>query len=81
MGYLKIPFDIFGRNQGLSAYVLDPVRQPVCRILGITRFDVVPKFSDISDISFEVQRFVTNPSTLEWQENESYQYLHSFAQI
>lgn len=78
---IKIPFDIFGRSKSLSAYVLDPVRKPLCRIQGITEFNITPKFNDISEISFEVQRFVTNPSTLESQENDAYKYLHAFAQI
>lgn len=79
--YITIPFDVYGRNKALSAYVLNPVREPICTIEGITQFDLSPKFNDISEIQFEVQRFVTNLSTLEWQENPAYQYLHSFAQI
>jgi hypothetical protein len=59
--YITIPFDAYGRNKALTAYVLNPVRKPICRIQGITQFQVAPKFNDISEIQFEVQRFVINP--------------------
>ena len=79
--YITIPFDAYGRNKALTAYVLNPVRKPICRIQGITQFQVAPKFNDISEIQFEVQRFVINPSTKEWEENPAYKYLRSFTQL
>lgn len=79
--YITIPYDIYGRNKALSAYVLNPVREPICQIHGITQFNVTAKFNDVTEIQFEVQRYTTDKSTLEWRECEAYQYLHAFAQI
>ena len=78
---ITLPYDIYGRSKGLTAFVLNPVRKPLCQIHGITAFDVSIKFNDISEIQFEVQRFTINKSTMNLQETEAYQYLHSFCQI
>lgn len=76
-----LKYDVFGRTKGLTAFVLDPVRKPLCQINGITVFEASMKFNEISEIQFEVQRFEINKSTLDLQEVEAYKYLHSFCQI
>lgn len=80
-GILSANTDAYGRIKELSAYILNPARQPICRINGITQFDITPKFNDISQISFEVQKYITDRSTLEQIENPAYKYLHSFCEI
>lgn len=80
-GILSANTDAYGRIKELSAYILNPARQPICRINGITQFDITPKFNDISQIIFEVQKYITDRSTLEQIENPAYKYLHSFCEI
>lgn len=80
-GSINIPYDINGRTKELSAYVLDPVRKPICKINGITRFDVDLRFNDISEIQLDVPKYSINASTHESQETEAYKWLKSFCQI
>jgi hypothetical protein len=80
-GLLSISNNGYGSSKPLTAYVCRSDRKMICRINGISKFDVKAKFNDISEISFEVQRYVTNPSTFLTEQNVAYDYLHSFASI
>lgn len=65
-----------------AAYICTPDRKIVCRIKGITSFNVADKgLNDFSTISFVVQKYITNQSTLEHELNESYARLHAFCEI
>lgn len=66
----------------MLAYVLNPLREAVCTINGITNFAITRNFNDIDTINFEVQRNISNLSTKEsYEENPAYRWLHSFCQI
>ena len=80
-GVIAVDSDAYGRSKEFSAYILNPARKPICRIGGITQFDIDLKFNDISEISFEVRRYVTDASTYEQVENPAYIYIHSFCEI
>ena len=79
---IQTMYDAYGNARGLTAVVLNPLREPVCSVGGITQFGVSLKFNDISQISFEVQRYIGNLSTKEsCEENPAYRWLHSFCQL
>lgn len=80
-GLINVKEDAYGRTSPLTAYICDPARDPICQINGITAFDVDAKFNDISEIQFEVSRYITNATTLEVEENLAYNYLHSMCEI
>lgn len=81
-GRIAIVNNGYGVAKTLSAYICTPDRDIVCRIKGITAFDVMIKgLNDFSQISFQVQKYTTNQSTLELELNESYAQLHSFCEI
>lgn len=71
-----------GVARTLSAYICTPDRKIVCRIKGITTFEVAGKgLNDFSTISFVVQKYTTNQATLQNELNESYAKLHAFCEI
>ena len=79
---IQTMYDAYGNARGLTAVVLNPLREPVCSVGGITQFGVSLRFNDISQISFEVQRYIGNLSTKEsCEENPAYRWLHSFCQL
>ena len=79
---IKTMYDAYGNTKGMTAVVLNPLREAVCSVDGITQFGVSLKFNDISQISFEVQRYIGNLSTKEsCEENPAYRWLHSYCQL
>lgn len=80
-GLMSMCKDGYGNIKPLSAYICRADRKIVCRINGITQFNVSAKFNDLSEISFEVQRYVINPSTFVSEENIAYNYLSSLSVI
>lgn len=71
-----------GVARTLSAYICTPDRKIVCRIKGITSFEVAGKgLNDFSTINFVVQKYTTNQATLQNELNESYAKLHAFCEI
>ena len=80
-GLITMRTDAYGRSREFSAYLCNPAREPICKINGITTFDINPRFNDISEISFEVQRYTTDASTFEQVENPAYHYLHAFCEV
>lgn len=72
----------YGVVKTLSAYICSPARDQISRIKGITAFDVMAKgLNDFSQISFEVQKYIINQSTLKHEKNEAYAKLHAFCEI
>jgi hypothetical protein len=71
----------FSRTTPLDVYVCRSDRKIICHLDGITKFDIQAKLNDISEISFEVQRYVLNPFTFVTEENISYKYLHAFTSL
>jgi hypothetical protein len=80
-GLITVRTDAYGRTKEFSAYLCNPAREPICALNGITSFDVSPRFNDISEIQFEVQRYITDASTFEHVENPAYHYLHAFCEV
>ena len=79
---IKIPYDAYGSYRQFSAYILNPVREAICTINGVTQFDVTLNLNDVSQIQFTVQRWITDYSNhTSVNENPAYKYLHGFCQI
>lgn len=71
----------YGQIKSLTAYVCKPDRSVLARIRGITQMGVTIKFNDISEISMSVRKYVLNENSFETEQDESYQYLSTFAYV
>lgn len=76
------PDMLAGKTLKYEVYVCTPDRKLKCRVRGITNFAISVKgFNDMSSIQFEVQKFITNHTEYEADENEAYDYLHAFCSL
>lgn len=77
-GKIQIQNDNYGHVNSLSAYICKPDRSILCRISGIERFLVKAKFNDISEIQFNVSKYIIGEGSLKPKINPCYKYLNSF---
>lgn len=70
-----------GQTKSLTAYVCKPDRSILSRIHNITQMNVTIKFNDFSEISMSARKYVLNGSSFETEQDESYQYLSTFAYV
>ena len=63
-GKIQIQNDNNGHVKSLSAYICKPDRSILCRISGIERFLIKAKFNDISEIQFNVSKYIVGEGSL-----------------
>lgn len=77
-GKIQIQNDNNGHVNSLSAYICKPDRSILCRMTGIERFYIKSKFNDISEIQFNVSKYIIGEGSLETKLNPCYKYINSF---
>ena len=77
-GKIQIQNDNNGHVNSLSAYICKPDRSILCRISGIERFFIKAKFNDISEIQFNVSKYIIGEGSLKTKINPCYKYINAF---
>ena len=77
----KINLSNIDINKSLTAYVTRPDARILARVRGVMKMDIKAKYIDISEVKFEVAKYIIDTSIHKFTLNPTYNMLHSFCCI